>query len=67
MIVLDEIGRTSTYDGLALAWAVVEHDERIKAKTLFATHYQADELGGQLRGRNLHVAVKIERRNHLPA
>ena len=41
LIVLDEIGRgTATYDGLALAWAVVEHiHDESRAKTLFATHY----------------------------
>jgi DNA mismatch repair protein MutS len=61
-IVLDEIGRgTSTYDGLALAWAVVEYvHDRIRAKTLFATHYhELTDLAGQLSGiRNLHVSVK---------
>jgi len=61
-IVLDEIGRgTSTYDGLALAWAVVEQIRfRIRAKTLFATHYhELTELGGQIEGvRNLRVSVK---------
>ena len=56
-IVLDEIGRgTATYDGLALAWAVVEHiHARTRAKTLFATHYhELTELAEQLDGvRNL--------------
>ncbi|MDQ6665864.1 MAG: DNA mismatch repair protein MutS [Acidobacteriota bacterium] len=61
-IVLDEIGRgTATYDGLALAWAVVEHIHRhTRAKTLFATHYhELTELAEQLDGvRNLRVTVK---------
>jgi DNA mismatch repair protein MutS len=61
-IVLDEIGRgTATYDGLALAWAVVEHVQaRTRAKTLFATHYhELTELAEKLSGvRNLMVSVK---------
>jgi DNA mismatch repair protein MutS len=62
LIVLDEIGRgTATYDGLALAWAVVEFiHARTRAKTLFATHYhELTELAEQLAGvRNLKVSVK---------
>jgi len=61
-IVLDEIGRgTATYDGLALAWSVVEYiHARTRAKTLFATHYhELTELAEQLEGvRNLKVSVK---------
>ncbi len=62
LILLDEIGRgTATFDGLAIAWAVVEYiHQRTRAKTLFATHYhELTELAGHLPGvRNLHVAVK---------
>jgi len=62
LIILDEIGRgTSTYDGLSIAWAVVEHiAEKLKAKTLFATHYhELTELEGKLDGvKNYKVTVK---------
>ncbi len=62
LILLDEIGRgTSTFDGLAIAWAVVEHIQRkVRAKTLFATHYhELTELADLLTGVfNLHVSVK---------
>jgi len=62
LILLDEIGRgTATYDGLALAWAVVEHiHARVRAKTLFATHYhELTELADRLSGvKNYHVSVK---------
>ncbi|MGC4072613.1 MAG: DNA mismatch repair protein MutS [Nibricoccus sp.] len=64
LIILDEIGRgTSTYDGLSIAWAVVEHLHRGETKgprTLFATHYQElTQLEKHLtRLRNFSVAVK---------
>ena len=57
LVILDEIGRgTSTYDGLAIAWAVVEamHDS-IKCRTLFATHYhELTRLSGRLDSLSLH-------------
>jgi DNA mismatch repair protein MutS len=62
LILLDEVGRgTSTYDGLAIAWAAVEYiHARTRAKTLFATHYfELTELANQLSGvKNYHVSVK---------
>ncbi len=64
LIILDEIGRgTSTFDGLSIAWAVVEHivdRSQIGAKTLFATHYhELTELEGKLEGvQNCCIAVK---------
>jgi DNA mismatch repair protein MutS len=62
LVILDEIGRgTSTYDGISLAWAVVEHvHERIGCRTLFATHYhELTELARNLADvRNLNVSVK---------
>ncbi len=62
LIVLDEIGRgTSTFDGLSLAWSIVEHlHNAVGAKTLFATHYhELTELAGRLpRLQNFNVAVR---------
>jgi len=64
LLILDEIGRgTSTFDGLSIAWAVVEHISSTKilgAKTLFATHYhELTELEGALSGVNNYcIAVK---------
>jgi DNA mismatch repair protein MutS len=62
LVLLDEIGRgTATFDGLAIAWAVVEHlQTHTHARTLFATHYhELTELAELLPGvRNYHVSVK---------
>jgi DNA mismatch repair protein MutS len=62
LVVLDEVGRgTSTFDGLALAWAIVEHlHDTIRARTLFATHYhQLTDLAEDRKGvHNLNVAVR---------
>ncbi|HUE53275.1 MAG TPA: DNA mismatch repair protein MutS [Terriglobales bacterium] len=62
LILLDEVGRgTSTYDGLAIAWAAIEFiHARTRAKTLFATHYfELTQLAEQLSGvKNYHVSVK---------
>lgn len=62
LVILDEIGRgTSTFDGLSIAWAVMEHiAKKVKAKTLFATHYHElsvleDELDGV---KNFNTACK---------
>ena len=62
LIILDEIGRgTSTFDGLSLAWSIVEHlHNQVVAKTLFATHYhELTELAARMpRLRNYNVAVR---------
>ncbi len=64
LLILDEIGRgTSTYDGMSIAWAVVEHvcdKTRLGAKTLFATHFhELSELEGQVEGaKNYCVSVR---------
>lgn len=61
LIIMDEVGRgTSTYDGLSIAWAVVEYILRyLKAKTLFATHYhELTELGSKKGIVNFNVLVK---------
>jgi DNA mismatch repair protein MutS len=61
-VILDEIGRgTSTFDGLSIAWAVAEHvTQKIRCKTLFATHYhELTELENLMAGvKNYKVTVK---------
>ncbi|RDV15569.1 DNA mismatch repair protein MutS [Pontibacter diazotrophicus] len=64
LVLMDEIGRgTSTYDGISIAWAIVEHlhnHPKFKAKTLFATHYhELNQLAEDLpRVKNYNVSVK---------
>jgi DNA mismatch repair protein MutS len=64
LIILDEIGRgTSTYDGLSIAWSVVEYlskDSGVSAKTMFATHYhELTEIEGKIDGvRNYSISAK---------
>lgn len=64
LILLDEVGRgTSTYDGLSIAWAVIEYisdKKKVGAKTLFATHYhELTELEGKIEGiKNYCISVK---------
>lgn len=63
LILLDEIGRgTSTYDGISIAWAIAEylHENKFKAKTLFATHYhELNEMSSTFkRVKNFNVSVK---------
>ena len=64
LVLLDEVGRgTSTYDGLSIAWSVIEHiskKDSLKCKTLFATHYhELTKLEGTIKGvKNYSVAVK---------
>jgi len=62
LIILDEVGRgTATFDGLSIAWAIMEHiTNNISAKTLFATHYhELTELEGKIEGIvNYNIAIK---------
>ncbi|MBX7131738.1 MAG: DNA mismatch repair protein MutS [Fimbriimonadaceae bacterium] len=61
LVILDEVGRgTSTYDGMAIAWAMVEHLVGVGAKTMFATHYhQLNAVAEQMTGvANYRVAVE---------
>ena len=62
LLILDEVGRgTSTFDGLSIAWSVIEYlNEKIRAKTLFATHYhELTELEGKLEGvKNYKISVR---------
>ncbi len=70
LLILDEIGRgTSTFDGLSIAWAVIEHISNTKllgAKTLFATHYhELTELEGKINGVNNYCIAVRERSDNI--
>jgi DNA mismatch repair protein MutS len=61
LLILDEVGRgTSTYDGVSIAWAVIEHLSKRGPRTLFATHYfELTQLEGRLPGvYNAHATAK---------
>ena len=63
LVLLDEIGRgTSTYDGISIAWAMVEylHENKLRAKTMFATHYhELNEMESSfVRVKNYNVSIK---------
>ncbi len=70
LLILDEIGRgTSTFDGLSIAWAVIEYISNTKlvgAKTLFATHYhELTELEGTIKGLNNYCIAVKEQDDHI--
>lgn len=70
LLILDEIGRgTSTFDGLSIAWSVIEHISSTKllgAKTLFATHYhELTELEGKIAGVNNYCIAVKEQGDHI--
>ena len=68
LLILDEIGRgTSTFDGLSIAWAVIEYISTVcRAKTLFATHYhELTELEGTIRGLNNYCIAVKEEKDHI--
>ena len=70
LVLFDELGRgTSTYDGISIAWAIVEHiheNPKAKARTLFATHYhELNEMERTYsRIKNYNVSVKAEANTH---
>ena len=70
LIILDEIGRgTSTFDGISIAWAVAEHlhnNEKVKAKTLFATHYhELTDLSLTMSGVKNYTVLVSERNDQI--
>jgi DNA mismatch repair protein MutS len=65
LIIMDEIGRgTSTFDGVAIAWSVAEYINKIKAKTLFATHYHVLTDLEKIDGiKNYNIAIREDKDN----